>query len=95
VRRPARAALTGLLLAAGAAAGILALPREDDRAVDPATPEARRAAAVARGIVPGRVLQVATDADSGKWEVTIAQDGREYEVELDGANLGLLRLDYD
>ena len=62
---------------------------------DPATPEARRAAAVALGVVPGRVLGVARDEDDGKWEMTIAQDGREYEVELAPGDLSLLRLDYD
>ena len=55
----------------------------------------RRAAAVALGVVPGRVLGVARDEDDGEWEVTIAQDGREYEVELAPGDLSVLRLDYD
>jgi hypothetical protein len=42
--------------------------------------------------VPGRVP---CDVDNGKWEVTIAQDERGYEVELAPADLTLLRLDYD
>jgi uncharacterized membrane protein YkoI len=69
--------------------------REDDRPVDPSDPAAQEAIAEARLIVPGRLVGVARDTDNGKWEVTIAQDGREYEVELDPATFTLLRLDYD
>jgi hypothetical protein len=38
---------------------------------------------------------VARDRDNGKWEITIVQDGREYEVELTPRDLTLLRVDYD
>ena len=79
-------------LAAGAAA---AWPREDDLSVDPGSPRARAAIAVAQSVVPGRVLDVSRDRDSGKWEVTIGQESREYEVELHAQDLSLLRLDYD
>jgi hypothetical protein len=41
------------------------------------------------------VLEVARDCDNGKWEVIIAQDGREYEIELAPGSLTLLGLDYD
>ena len=81
-------------LVALAAAGAL-VAREDDRPVDPGSPAARSAAAAALEVVPGRVLGVATDRDDGKWEVTIAQGAREYEVELAPDGLNLLRLDYD
>ena len=84
-------ALAAVALAWGARAGL----REDDRPVDPAGAAAQEAIAEATQIVPGRVVGVARDTDNGKWEVTIAQDGREYEVELDPVTLGLLRLDYD
>lgn len=69
--------------------------REDDQPVDPSGAAARKAIAEATRIVPGRLVGVARDTDNGKWEVTIDQDGREYEVELDPATLDLLRLDYD
>jgi uncharacterized membrane protein YkoI len=69
--------------------------REDDVPVDPATPAARRAAATALEVVRGRVVEVARDRDNGKWEVTIDQDGRMYEVELEPGSLRLLRLDFD
>jgi hypothetical protein len=70
--------------------------REDDRPVDLDRPDARRAAAAALEVVPGRVLGVAVDEDNGKWEVTIRQQDREYEVELaPDDELTLLRLDYD
>ena len=89
-------ALTALLavvvLTAGAAG---ARPREDDHAVDPDSPRAQAAIAVAQSVVPGQLLDVACDRDSGKWEVTIGQEGREYEVELHAQDLSLLRLDYD
>ena len=85
-----------IALAAGAIVlGTATWSREDDRPVDPTTPQARRAAEVARGIVPGRVVGVARDTDNGKWEITIVQEGREYEVELAARDLTLLRLDYD
>lgn len=87
-----RLVVAGVLVAALAVA---TWPREDDHPVDPATPEARRAAAVATEIVRGRVLGVTRDEDNGKWEVQVAQSGRQYEVELDGASFSLLRLDYD
>jgi hypothetical protein len=70
-------------------------PREDDYAVDPSSPQAREAIAVAQGVVPGRLIEVTRDRDNGKWEVVIAQGDREYEVELNASDLSLLRLDYD
>jgi hypothetical protein len=70
-------------------------PRQDDYAVDPRSPDARRAVAVAQGVVPGRLVEVTRDQDNGKWEIIIAQGDREYEVELDPRNFSLLRLDYD
>jgi hypothetical protein len=72
-----------------------AWPREDNYTVDPRSREARRAVAVAQGVVPGRVIEVTRDQDSGKWEIVIEQGEREYEVELDPKDLSLLRLDYD
>jgi Peptidase propeptide and YPEB domain len=88
--------LVAVLLAAVAIAwaGSTAF-REDDQPVDPSGAAAREAIAEATRIVPGRLVGVARDTDNGKWEVTIDQDGREYEVELDPATLDLLRLDYD
>jgi uncharacterized membrane protein YkoI len=68
---------------------------EDDVPVDRDTPGARRAATKALEVVPGRVRGVARDTDTGKWEVTIVQGSREYEVELHPRSLSLLRLDYD
>ena len=83
------------LIAAALAWGGATALRDDDRPVDPALPEARQAATAALEVVPGRVREVARDEDNGKWEVTILQGGREYEVELEPESLGLLRLDYD
>jgi hypothetical protein len=92
-----RRRLAALALAAAVAAAVafVAWPREDDRPVDPSTPAAQRAIATALEVVPGRVLGVFRDTDDGKWEVAIAQEGREYEVELAPGDLGLLRVDYD
>lgn len=87
--------LAALLAGAAVAWGAFVGFREDDRPVDPASAGARAAIAEATRIVPGRLVGVARDTDDGKWEVTIDQDGREYEVELDPATLSLLRLDYD
>jgi hypothetical protein len=90
-----------LTLPIAVASGALALAaapgcfRDDDRPVDPSTPAARHAAAIALDVVPGRVLGVARDEDDGKWEITIAQAQHEYEVELAPGDLRLLRLDYD
>jgi uncharacterized membrane protein YkoI len=56
---------------------------------------ARPAVAVAREVVPGTIVDVSRDADNGKWEVTIRQDGSDYEVELSPWDLSLLRVDYD
>ena len=84
-----------LAVAAAVAWGAFVGFRDDDRPVDPASAGAPEAIAEATRIVPGRLVGVARDTDNGKWEVTIAQDGREYEVELDPATLNLLRLDYD
>jgi uncharacterized membrane protein YkoI len=89
-----RIAIVALLAAALAWSGATVL-RDDDRPVDPALPDARQAAAAALKVVPGRVRGVARDEDNGKWEITILQGGREYEVELEPESLGLLRLDYD
>ncbi len=87
--------LAALLAVAAVAWGAFVGFREDDRPVDPASAGAREAIAEATRIVPGRLVGVARDTDNGKWEVTIDQDGRDYEVELDPATLNLLRLDYD
>jgi hypothetical protein len=89
-----RIAVLLAVVAAVAWGGLTAL-REDDQPVDPSGAAAREAIAEATRIVPGRLVGVARDTDNGKWEVTIDQDGREYEVELDPATLNLLRLDYD
>ena len=89
--RIAVALLVGFALGWGAAT----LLRDDDVRVDPDTPGARRAAAAALDVVPGRVLAVYRDRDNGKWEVTIRQGERDYEVELAPADLALLRVDYD
>ena len=69
--------------------------RDDDRLVDPSTPAAQRAIAVATEVVPGELVDVRRDEDNGKWEVTLRQQGTDYEVELDAATMALLRLDYD
>ena len=89
--------LAAALAVAAAAAGLaaLALPREDDEPVDAAHPRARQAIAIAREVVPGRVVGVARDSDNGKWEVTMRQSGVDYEVELSPDDLALLRVDYD
>jgi hypothetical protein len=76
--------------------GVLALlPEEDDVPVDPSHPGAQRAIAEALEVVPGRVVEVARDRDNGKWEVIVAGEDGEYEVELAPATFHLLRLDYD
>jgi uncharacterized membrane protein YkoI len=92
-----RRRLIALLVAAAlvVAAVLIAWPEEDDLPVDASTPAAQRAIAAALEVVPGRVLGVYRDRDNGKWEVEIAQSGREYEVELAPGDLALLRLDYD
>jgi hypothetical protein len=84
-------------LAAGAAAiaAAVALPEDDDRPVPRSDPRAQEAIAIARVVVPGRVVGVHRDRDNGKWEVTMRQGGEDYEVELDPADLALLRVDYD
>ena len=89
--------LAGGLAAIAAAAGLafVLLPREDDVLVDTAHPRAQQAISVAREIVPGSVVDVRRDRDNGKWEVTIRQEEREYEVELAPGDLALLRVDYD
>jgi len=81
--------------AAVAALAFVLLPREDDVLVDATHPRARQAISVAREIVPGSLVDVRRDRDNGKWEVTIRQEEREYEVELSPADLALLRVDYD
>jgi hypothetical protein len=83
-----------------AAAGVALLAsgcelREDDRPIDRAHPQAQRAVALARDVVEGRVVDVRRDQDNGKWEVTLRQGDREYEVELAAGDMTLLRIDYD
>jgi uncharacterized membrane protein YkoI len=92
-----RRRLVALLIAAlvVAATVVLVWPEEDDVPVDPTTPAAQAAIDAALEVVPGRVRGVYRDRDNGKWEVAIAQSGREYEVELAAGDLALLRLDYD
>jgi uncharacterized membrane protein YkoI len=88
--------VAALLAAALAAiALVVALPGEDDQLVDASHPRARQAIAVAREIVPGSVVDVRRDRDNGKWEVTMRQGERDYEVELAPGDLALLRVDYD
>jgi hypothetical protein len=93
--RPDRrlAAVVAILLLAALVFAVW--PRQDDYAVDPTTPQARRAIEVAKAVVPGSLIKVTRDRDNGKWEVIIAQGDREYEVELHATDLSLLRLDYD
>ena len=88
------AALAAVVLG-GAALSAATWARDDDRPVDPHTPAARRAAAVAQSVVPGRVLEIARDVDNGKWEVTLRRGARDHEVELAPGDLALLRVDYD
>jgi uncharacterized membrane protein YkoI len=87
--------LAATLLVAVIAAVLAWTLRDDDRPVDPARPDARRAIAAAREVVPGRLVDVRRDSDNGKWEVTLRADGRDYEVELAPRDLALLRIDYD
>ena len=44
---------------------------------------------------PARLVDVRRDRDNGKWEVTMRQGERDYEVELAPDDLALLRVDYD
>jgi hypothetical protein len=77
-------------------AGVLALRApDDDRPVDPSAAGAQRAIAVALEVVPGQVIGVARDSDDGKWEVTVRQDGHDFEVELHPHDVTLLGIDYD
>ena len=94
MRQRVAGVLAGVALLAGGAVA-LAVPSEDDEPVDPRSAGARSASAVALEVVPGRVTGVARDRDNGKWEVTIRQDGRDFEVELHPVDLALLRIDYD
>jgi Peptidase propeptide and YPEB domain len=88
--------IAALVLAAGALAwGAIAHTRDDDVPVDPTAPGAQRAVAEALTVVPGRVVEIARDSDNGKWEVIVAHDGGEYEIELAPGTFELLRLDYD
>ncbi len=83
-----------LLAALLAVAAAFAL-RDEDLPVPRDTPEARRAVALAREVVPGRLVDLRRDTDNGKWEVTLRQGDHDYEVELDPRTLALLRVDYD
>jgi hypothetical protein len=84
-----------------AAAVVLALAaggceiRDEDKPVDPRTPAAQRAVERAREVVAGALVDVRRDSDNGKWEVTVRQDGHDYEVELAARDMSLLRIDYD
>ena len=69
--------------------------RDDDKPVDPADPRAQRAVQIARDVVEGRLVDVRRDSDNGKWEVTLRQGDREYEVELAAVDMALLRIDYE
>jgi hypothetical protein len=40
-------------------------------------------------------VEVARDRDNGKWEVSVEQRDRRYEVELAAGTFELLRLDFD
>jgi hypothetical protein len=94
--RPGRRLVLAVIAVLLLTALVVALvPDEDDYRVDPTTPQARRAIAVAQSVVPGRLVEVTRDRDNGKWEIIIDQRNREYEVELDARDLSLLRLDYD
>jgi uncharacterized membrane protein YkoI len=46
-------------------------------------------------VVDGKLVDVRRDSDNGKWEVTLRQGDREYEVELAAGDMALLRIDYD
>ncbi|MGH2949803.1 MAG: hypothetical protein ACRDPC_26675 [Solirubrobacteraceae bacterium] len=97
--RPGRRLLLGglaaLTVVAAVAWSLTTWARDEDRRVDPTTPAARAAIAVAQDVVPGRLVEATYDIDDDKWEIIIVQRGREYEVELDPNDLSLLRLDYD
>jgi uncharacterized membrane protein YkoI len=84
-----------LVIAALAVGAVLLAPSEDDERVEPGTAAARRAIAVALEVVPGAVTEVARDRDDGNWEVTVRQDGNDFEVELRRDDLELLGIDYD
>jgi hypothetical protein len=91
-----RGLLATLLVIAAVAGCVPALaPSEDDERLDPRTPDARRAAAIALEVVPGAVTEVARDRDDGNWEITVRQDGNDFEVELRSDDLELLGIDYD
>ena len=97
--RPVRRSLL-ILAACAVVAGVVVWSlstwaRDEDRRVDPTSPEAHDAVAVAQDVVPGRPIEATYDVDDDKWEIIILQRGREYEVELDPRDLRLLRLDYD
>ena len=87
--------IAALAVAAGLVFAGAQLLRDDDRLVDPGTPQAQRAITAARDVVPGTLVDVRRDEDNGKWEVTLRQHDRDYEVELDPATFTLLRVDYD
>jgi hypothetical protein len=90
-----RRLLPALLVCGALAWGGATLLRDDDVPVDMDTPGARRAAAEARSVVSGRVVEVARDRDNGKWEVIVEQEGGRYEIELEPETFKLLGLDYD
>ena len=87
--------LAAVVLIAGVALLAGRALRDDDRPIDPSQPAAQRAIAVASEVVPGTLVDVRRDEDNGKWEVTLRQGGRDYEVELEPATMTLLRVDYD
>jgi len=86
--------LTAVLVAAAVLVGGCGL-RDDDRPVNRDDPRAQRAVAIAREVVDGRLVDIRRDQDNGKWEVTLRQGDREYEVELAAEDMTLLRIDYD
>jgi hypothetical protein len=89
-----RLLIVAVVLAAAVAAAV-AWPQDEDRPVNPARADARAAAQRALAIVPGRVAAVTFDIDDDKWEVIVARENGEYEIELTPGDYRLLRLDYD
>jgi uncharacterized membrane protein YkoI len=90
-----RRAAAALVVIATLAIVLAIALRDDDRLVDPRRADARQAIAAAQAVVGGRLVDVRRDVDNGKWEVTLRDEGRDYEVELSPGDLQLLRIDYD